>query len=272
MHRSLHYLVALAAAALAAVAGDARADEFDLTAREFAAQIAAAKDTIANWDLQARWLVGVATTVGVLGAAIALLQQLGRRRWMSVTIAVVGFMITALTVFTSNFFDADHKTYRKSAQLARRHVVLAETYLDRLAKEPDIEAKRALAADIATKIASVEELENRILDPARVAQSLPGIRSAHAQVPGRPGWIVQPRGETATTHRFVASAANRSLTQAQAESLQNAQRSAASALAIPLDSVQRYGRTVDSYMEYDAAQKSYRVYTLVEINKALARR
>jgi uncharacterized membrane protein YphA (DoxX/SURF4 family) len=260
-------------AALLACASLTYGEDFQSTARDLAAQIEYAKETIAGWNSEAGLLIAIATIVGVLGASIALLQQLGpKRRWCSVSIAVVGFIISALTIFTNNYFDADHKTYRKQAHVAKRYITEAERYLGRLAQENDVNEKRALLVLIGDKIAGFQQLEDKLLlDTTHLAGSLPtAISIAYAQLPTRPAWTSQQRSQSATAYRFVGNGINRSLSTAQAESLQDARRTATQLLSIPPDSVIRYARAVDSYTEYDNAQQVYRHYTLLELNKALA--
>jgi hypothetical protein len=214
-----------------------------------------------------RWL---ALAVVVLGGTVTALQPFGSKKWCTYGVAVIGVAISALT-FLRNDSDADYKTYRKTAHLAMIEIEQAETLLDLLKQETSIENKETLAVQIANNIDNVKTMNKKIgMEIASNATAL--ITTAHAQPSTRPAWVSQPNTEEATAYHIVGTGADRSLSAAQAQSLQDAQRNAAERLSIPLESAKRYARPIDTYTEYDSARAIYRHYTLVELNKALVRR
>jgi hypothetical protein len=245
-----------------------------------AKQIASQKALVSGWEARADWVFGLGMLVVVLGATVAVLQKFEAKKWCSYSVGVIGIAISALTFTTKEYFDADYKTYKKSAVSAKRDLDEAERLLDDLnRKDVDLENRRNLADEIAKKISRVQALEDSIVGiaaqpgtPVKGAGVTTLIATAHAQPLARPPWVSQPRTENATAFRFVGTGQASSLAAAQATSLQDAQRNAAEGLTIPLASVRRYARLIDTYTEYDSAQRIYRYYTLIELNRALVPR
>jgi hypothetical protein len=261
-------------ATLLCTATAAHADEFDLIAKRLADQIAKAKITMASWVVQGEWQFGLAMAVVVLGAIVAAMQQLGAKKWTSYSVGIIGLVISLLTFITNNYFDADHKTYKKYVHSATRYIDDAEWSLDRLKTETVLEQKSQLVEEITKKISNFQELDDRIVgtapDVPKTAYESAVITTAYAQSSGRPPWITeQPGTQNATAYRFVGVASDQSLAVARIDSLENAQRNAASKLSIVLGRAKQYARQIDTYTEYDPAQKVYHYYTLIEVNKAL---
>ena len=244
-------------------------------------QITAVRQLIDEWKSRAEWEFGLAMTVVVLGATVAVLQSFGARKWCSYSVAVAGIAISALTFITKEFFEADHKTYRKVAIEAEREIRTAEMYLQNITRQDvALEDKIKQADQIGERIRRVYVLQDKLLGIAsatggaseKAARAMGLIATAYAQGSAKPSWISQQRIETTTAFRFVGSGTATSVAAAEAQSLLNAQHNAATGLSVPLESVQRFARTIDTYIEYDAAQKIYRYNTLIEVNRALVRR
>lgn len=237
------------------------------------AQLKGVKAMVARWELLGTWQLGLAIAVGVLGALVAGLQKFDGKKWCSVSVVAAGVLISLMTVVAKEAFDSDHRGYRKLANVAREEIFQAEINLDIIKSAgTTVEDKHDAANEVVTRISRIGRSGGAIGDSAHASSlaDLGIIATAHAQT--KVAWISQPRTETSTAIRFVGVGRATSLSEAQTQSLQNAQRTAATDLRIPLDAVSRYGRPINTFTEFDAARRTYSYYTLLEVNRALAPR
>lgn len=243
------------------------------------AQLDQLKQLAATWKVNANVEFSLAMAVVILGAVVALLQKVDGKKWCSVVVMASGIVISALTYGTKEYFEVDHKTYRKNAEAATREIKTAESYL-KIVSGPgiDSESRQTLLQNVAKSIAKI----NSIADGAASTSSLAAdsdkttyllfIGAAYAQPSSRPAWVSQTRVETATSYRFVGASTAASVAAAESQARISAQRAAASGLSIPLDTVTRYSVLVDTYFEYDAGRRTYLCYARVELNKAFVHR
>jgi len=247
----------------------AQAIEPDIAGLE--TQLAHANETIAQWERQAFWGRNIGLALVVLGGAVTALQPLSKLRWCAIIVAVFGVTISALS-FLRDDADASYKTYRHSAAAGKEQVQEAEDLMSQLKKETSPENRTALAIQVAANLDAVKDLKAKLEAPAIAALDLRFIATAFAQSTARPAWTGQAKIEDPTSFRFVGTGVDRSLTNAQAKALADAQQNAARQLSISLDSARLYARPVATFTEWDAAQGAYRQYTQVQINRALVRR
>jgi hypothetical protein len=243
------------------------------------AQIDREKETVAVWENKADFEFYLVILVVVLGALVAVLQKVERKKWCAYVVAVSGIMISTLTFATKEYFEVDHKTYRKCAATAKREISNAEMYLA-VIKKPDIDSqhKEEYLSEVVKIISKIKSIAETIEKTSSVVVSSKNslnfelIKSAYAQATSRPAWVYQPRTENSTSYFFVGVSSAFSLFEAQSQALFNAQNAAASGLSLNLDTVKKYSLFVDKYLEYDSGRRTYLFYAKIELNKAFVRR
>jgi hypothetical protein len=241
----------------------------------FQAQIDHQKILAATWETRASIEFFLLVLVVVLGAVVALLQKVDEKKWCSYAVAVSGIAISTLTFISKEYFEVDHKTYRRNAEAVKRELLIAETYLAMI-KAPDTQSedKRTLLKNVATIIAKIDSVVEGVekTGAPKLAALLNFIDAAYAQAPSRPAWVSQPKTETTTSYRYVATSAAASIATAQSQAQLNAQNAAVSDQRVSFDTVKRYSILADMYLEYNAQQRIYLCHVMVELNKAFVRR
>jgi hypothetical protein len=238
-------------------------------------QIDQQKELVTHWEACATLEFSLAMLVVFLGAVVALLQKVDGKKWCSYIVAVCGIGISILTFVTKDFFEVDHKTYRKSAATARSEISTAERILA-MVRDPDTDSqdRQELLALVANSISNVKsvarnlEKETSVVALPTSASYFEFIKAAYAQGSSRPAWISQIRTEDPSSYRFVGKGTAPSVATARSQALMDAQNATASGLSVPLDTVKQYSILVETYLEYDAGQRTYICYARVELNKA----
>jgi hypothetical protein len=243
------------------------------------AQIDRQKELVESWETKGNVEFSLAMLVVVLGAGVALLQKVEGKKWCSYVVAASGIVISALTFATKEYFDVDHKTYRRLAVSAKRELSNAEIYLAEVNKSDiDPQHRKDLLKEVAVCISKVRSIEENVektssvIASAKNESSLDFFNTAYAQSPSRPAWIAQARSETSTSYRFLGLGKAPLSAAAQSQALQNAQYAAATGLSVPLDTVRQFSILVDTYLEYQAGERAFICYVMVELNKAFVHR
>ena len=242
-------------------------------------QIDQQKELVAGWEACATIEFSMAMLVVVLGAVVALLQKVDGKKWCSYVVAVSGIVISILTFASKEYFEVDHKTYRKSAATARSEISTAERLLS-IVKDPDTDSqdRQELLVVVATNLSNIQSIARNldkatsVVAPPKSASYFEFFKTAYAQGSSRPAWVSQTRTEDSASYRFVGKGTAPSVAAARSQALLDAQNAAASGLSVPLDTVKQYSILVDTYLEYDAGQRTYLCYARVELNKAFVHR
>jgi hypothetical protein len=243
------------------------------------AQIDQKKELVAGWEFSAIITFFLAILVVFLGAVVALVQKFEGRKWCPVVVVVSGILISIITFATKEYYEVDHKTYRKSAATARREISNAEICLA-IVKIPETDPadRQLLLVRVAESIRKIDTVADNIEKTSTFVASSGNASyfgfsdDAYAQASSSPSWVSQTRTDTSTVHRFVGTGKGPSVSAAQSMALQNAQNATASGLLIPLETVKKYSVLVDTYLEYNAQQRTYLCYAKVELNKAFVHR
>lgn len=238
-------------------------------------QIEAQKNLVATWEAMGNIEFGLVMLVVILGAIVATLQKVEGKKWCSYAVAACGIVISILTFGTREYFDVDHKTYRKNAEKARLEIDDAERYLS-IVNTPGVDpaSSQFFLVQISKIVTDVNSIAKTVAnesladDSSQSAASFEFFRAAYAQPSSRPAWVSQPRTESSTSYGFVASSTSASAAAGESQAILAAQNAAAYALSITLDTVSKYSLLADRYFEYNAGQKTYLCYVKVEINKA----
>jgi len=247
------------------------AEEFLLKSPEFLQkQLIYQKELAASWELKGHVELALGILVTLLGAVVAMLQAFKGKKWCSWAVAITGIVISTITFATKEYFEVDQKTYRHSADAARREIRTAEDYLDIIKTlETDSQNRMDMLVEVSNQISKINSIVAMVEKNEPVTLGL--IPAANAQVSSRPAWVFQVRSETTTSYRFVGSSTSASVASVTVLALINAQGIASSQLKLPMNIVQRYSRLVQTYLEYNAAQRTYRCFAMVELNKAFVR-
>jgi hypothetical protein len=251
----------------------------------FEAQMQAGMGVVNAWIVKSNILMSMTILVGVLGAALVAMQKLEGKRYKNAAIAV-GFVITALTVVVNTVFPVDYRTLRQNALKAKHIIMKAQQQLVVLHTEENPDNQRFLVQQIAELMGQVNELEEK----TEIARNFPQIiAAAHAgdeQPELKPSWVLTPPKEDAISYFFVGMGENPLLATARSEShndaiekavlqfTQGGQQSMAQQVKTDAGSAREYVRQMSSvqntYLEYDSAAKRYRIFTLLQLNKAFA--
>jgi hypothetical protein len=253
---------------------------FDPDLHQLQVQLDAQKHLAAQWEAKGDVQFALVMLVGVLGALVAVLQSNVANKWCSRAVVLCGIVVSVATFGTKEYFDVDHKAYRRSAEKASYQIGTAEQYLQSI-KSASIEPhdRQALIALVLQIISSVDAIAENIRGSASSGGSSPGaaalfglIGTAHAQPVAAPAWANVARTESATAYRFVGSGMGVGVAACQDQARQAAQNAAATGLSLPIEAVRRYAVPLTSHVAAVGGQRSYRCYAQLELNKAVDRR
>lgn len=230
---------------------------------------------VSEWFLYAKIELLLVISVGLLGALVTLFQII-KTKWSTHLVAVLGLAIASLTVVTNQFFDVDHKTYRKCAGQADREISKARDYIALVEsgatsdenKEELVLAIKQCVQEVDSIISKLESAEFAPASPIGNIINFTLVKEAWAQSSSQPPWVLQKMTEGVRAYRFVGEASDPMVAASRSQALANAQNIAARELGIDVHTVQRYGTVVEQYYAYDANMKSFRCYVLLEMNKA----
>ena len=153
---------------------------------------------VADWFLYARIELLLVISVGLLGGLVTLFQVI-KTAWSAKLVAILGLAIAFLTVVTNQFFDVDHKTYRKCAGQADREINKAMDYIALVEspatsdenKEVLVEAIKQCVHEVDSIIAKLESAEFTPFISSGNIFNFTVVREAFAKDAGPPSWVFQ---------------------------------------------------------------------------------
>ncbi len=214
--------------------------------------------------------------VAVMGASVAVFQRFDKLSWSPYVVAAMGILISAITFTTKEYFEVDHKTYRRSAKEAQHEIFTAREYL-KSAQLPDIdnESRDELLVLAAASVSKLNAIAEKVEGPMPSTHAnLPSSwMDAHAQaLPPAQDWTVAKRLDTPTAYVFVGSGKGATLMVAKAAALNDARQAMATSLRMPAADVERFSKVVDSRVRLDARTRTYQYFVRLELNRAFAPR
>lgn len=243
--------------------------------------------------------LGIAITIGIAGAVLAILKPLKSRLATGGSI-VLGALVTVLTLVSTNAFDFNHKEYFARANLAEAWGLQMEKLLHDFEVAEDQTAKDQIfaeAMDLCQRIIALKHPKANLDNPTAASAGsstsaramldlapMPAAVAADSEMSKPPSWFSNPPTYS-YAYYFSGKAKSSHLESAKKEAVSNAQAHAeafflellkdarpapnvvdAKGLATALrDST----RLMETAIEFDRGQQMFTGYALISLQKVL---
>lgn len=230
------------------------------------------QETVKNWEREADLQLGFVISVIVFGAAITVIQALGRG-WSKTTTIVLGACTSILTGVNARVFSADYRVLEQSAIDAHGVIEQLDIVIDALISVDSQPERNDLESQWLKLLDQFRVLQKRLLQNQNIGPSTI-LTTAYAQSSAGPAWINTTTSQDVYSFYFVGHAEDRSITAAQKRSFDDAvevgRREIWKTDADP-DATRKFvaaSSAVDAtWFRYDKAEKLYRYYTRLRLNK-----
>jgi tetratricopeptide (TPR) repeat protein len=234
---------------------------------------------ISGWRMSGHVCWWLTLGVGVLGVVISTLQPL-KRKWVKAAGAVLGVLVSVLTLVRTETYPNGHRTYLQAADAAEQRLRRLKRWAQPVER---VEEQQEADKQVREILRELDEIARQLSEspgpPSEAALSLlPVVRAQSLPAQQKPTWL---GGRPADADRvyFVGVALDASLDAAGKASKANALAAARDDLAVPLSKVQGLdpgamaaylssgASVLDTYYEREGT--GYRYYTLIALSKRM---
>jgi len=276
--------------------------QFQMTQKEMMEKELAGQEAIVNgWEKQASQQTNFSLCVGILGLLIGVLQSYAKP-WVKVTTVVLGFCVSAITLYTHTEYPADYKTLQRSVFQARPFIRQLKNNLGTFEFDKNPQNQGVAQADFWTACGKIDLIGAQILGLASQEQPkqeppkqqpeqkqpgtflrIPEIETVYAQSQlSPPDWTTATTVQTDTSGTYVVGVGqNQSLMLAKTSSLDDAVAKGARWLlgsqsqsqppARISDLVRHVADVADNWYTYDSKTAVYKYYTRLRLANELRR-
>jgi hypothetical protein len=239
---------------------------------------------VAEWESAAR-IQMLLTIAGIaFGGLITVLQPWGSRTWSKVVVGLLG-VAAAMVAALSSKSPVNYATYERSVLQANAKISMLKDDISYLRSTSDPGDQEALQKEFQNTVKDINQIYLKLSDNDKGVAFLPQridvvyAQSAPSALSKAPPWVTSLPANS-TDWYFRGASDGRSLSEASAKSLQDALDQCARLLlsqgnAVPLETAKQYAKTstgvADTFFTYDSRAGIYRYYTLVRLDKSLAR-
>ncbi len=233
--------------------------------------------TVAGWERQANILLTLTIVVAILGLVVSAMQKSRKASGRLVT-AIVGMMISALTVITNTAFTTDCWTLKRNAIQSRVKIRQVEAQLAGF-HTADPKDRQVYKENVIQLINEIGGREEQMLKAEITLDVVPSVYADS----GQPPWITRTPEDRFNLY-FVGMATDVLLTKARDDSYRNALEAALKQLALQtnlragpaeMEPVRKYllgaAAVADTYFSYESGSRLYRHYSLLKLSRTLAR-
>jgi hypothetical protein len=171
-------------------------------------------EAVGNWGSEATQEIWLAIVVGVLGLAIGALQPTNIAKLAA---AVIGPVVSAITLFTNLFYPADYRTLQRSVAEATPIIEDLQETLSTFDPNQTPENQLAIEADFKSKCGKIDQIAERLLNgqanDSQVKESWAPFKTrvVYAQSDSHPAWTASRQQSDKISTYFVGEARNVSL-------------------------------------------------------------
>ncbi len=237
---------------------------------------------VANWQRSANSQLALSIAIGMLGLLVGMLQA-SQNRWAKGTTVALGFLVSAITLFTNRVYTADYRTYMRCVEEAKPLIEDLREMVLMFDPDQSSDNQLSIEAEFKSKCNKFDLIEIKTLGmdpPTHESESkasgwltLDTVQAQSVSLP--PGWT----GPVVQTDKsgtfFVGYAEDFSLTTARTKSLDSGVKVAAQWLIrgqnretlTPqlMELVKHAAEASDTWFSYDSSARVYHYYTRLRL-------